>query len=77
MWRMTQAQIDLMCADCAITIYPQTDKCKGGRGGKRVIEFGRLSKHSIEVARQRWEQMKRDKASGRDRGFKKNEISFM
>lgn len=73
LWSMTLPQIELMCADHAVTIYPKTDKCVGGRGGKGEIEFPRLSKSSIEVARQRWEQMKRDKAEDRDRGFKKGE----
>ena len=67
---MSLAQVDLMCADTSVTVYPKTDRCKGGRGGKREIEFGRMSKSSMETARRRWEQMKRDKAEGRDRGFK-------
>lgn len=58
-----------MCADCAVTVYPKTDKCKGGRGGKREIEFSRMTKASQDVARERWEKMKRDKAEGRNRGF--------
>ncbi|MBD5302380.1 MAG: hypothetical protein HDS16_05215 [Bacteroides sp.] len=62
-------QVDLMCADCSITVYPKTDRCKGGRGGRREIEFPRMSRSSMETARQRWEKMKRDKASGNDRGF--------
>lgn len=66
---MSLAQVDLMCADTSVTVYPKTDRCKGGRGGKREIEFGRMSKSSMDVARQRWEKMKRDKASGIDRGF--------
>lgn len=70
-------QIELMCADCAVTVYPKTDKCKGGRGGKSEFEFGRLSKHSMEIGRQRWEQMKRDKATGRDRGFKKSDVEVL
>ena len=74
---MSIAQVELMYADCPITVYPTTDTCKGGRGGKKDYKFGRLSKSSIEVARQRWEKMKRDKALGRDRGFKKGEIEPM
>ena len=72
---MSLAQVELMCADCSVTVYPKTDRCKGGRGGKRDIEFGRLSKSSIEVARQRWEKMKYDKEHRIDRGFKKGESS--
>lgn len=68
---MTLKQVELMCADVPVTIYPKTDKCKGGRGGKREIEFPRMSRHSMEVARQRWEKMKYDKAHGIDRGFAK------
>ena len=67
---MSIAQVELMCADCSVTVYPKTDTCKGGRGGKRDYKFGRLSKSSIEVARQRWEKMKYDKANHIDRGFK-------
>lgn len=66
---MSIAQVELMCCDCAVTVYPKTDKCKGGRGGKREIEFSPMSRQSQEVARQRWEKMKRDKATGRNRGF--------
>lgn len=69
---MSLAQMEMMYSDCSITVYPKTDRCKGGRGGKKEFEFGRLSKSSMEVGRQRWERMKRDKASGRDRGFSGN-----
>lgn len=66
---MSLRQIELMCADCAVTVYPRTDKCKGGRGGKRQIEFDRMTKSSQDVARRRWEKMKRDKAEGRNRSL--------
>ena len=66
---MSLAQVELMCVDTSITVYPKTDRCKGGRGGKKEIEFGRMSKSSIDTARQRWERMKADKAAHRDRGF--------
>ena len=68
---MPIAQVELMCADTSVTVYPKTDKCKGGRGGKSTIEFGRMSKSSMQTARERWEKMKRDKANGIDRGFTK------
>lgn len=68
---MSIAQVELMYSDCAVTVYPKTDKCKGGRGGKREIEFERMTKSSQDVARQRWEKMKYDKAHGIDRGFTK------
>ena len=71
---MSIAQVELMCADCAVTVYPKTDTCKGGRGGKKSYTFERLSKSSIEVARQRWEKMKQDKANHIDRGFKGQSI---
>ncbi len=67
---MSLRQVELMCADCAVTVYPKTDKCKGGRGGKREVEFGRMTKTSQEVARQRWEKMQRDKAEGRNRSLR-------
>lgn len=66
---MSLKQMELMYTDCPVTVYPKTDTCKGGRGGKKDYTFGRLSKASIEVGRQRWEKMKRDKAEGKDRGF--------
>lgn len=58
-----------MYSDVSVTVYPHTDKCKGGRGGKRTIEFGVPTKRALDVGKQRWEQMKRDKAQGKDRGF--------
>lgn len=74
---MTLKQVELMCADVPVTVYTKTDKCKGGRGGKREIEFGRMSKSSMEVARQRWEKMKYDKEHGIDRGFKTGEMQSL
>lgn len=59
-----------MCADCAVTVYSKTDRCKGGRGGKREIEFNRMTRASQDVARRRWEKMQRDKAEGRDRSLR-------
>lgn len=70
---MSVAQVELMCADTSVTVYPKTDRCKGGRGGKREIEFGVPSRRSLDVGRQRWEKMQRDKANRVDRGFKKSE----
>ena len=66
---MSLEQVDLMCADMSVTVYPKTDRCKGGRGGKREIEFPRMSRASMETARERWEKMKREKEAGIDRGF--------
>lgn len=71
---MSLRQVELMCADGSLTVYPKTDKCKGGRRGSREIEFERMTKASQDVARQRWEKMKYDKAHGIDRGFKKGEF---
>lgn len=70
LWSLSLKQVELMCADCAVTVYPKTDKCKGGRGGKREIEFSRMTKHSQDVARKRWEKMQRDKAEGKNRSLK-------
>ena len=66
---MSLAQVQLMCADTPVTVYPKTDRCKGGRGGRREIEFPRMTRSSQDTARQRWEKMKRDKARGLNRGF--------
>lgn len=71
---MTLAQVELMCADTSVTVYPKTDRCKGGRGGKKDIEFPRMSKSSMATARQRWEKMQEDKRLGRDRGFSKSDL---
>lgn len=62
---MSLAQIELMCADQSITTYPKTDKGKGGKGGKREVEFERMTRSSQEVARQRWEKMKAAKSAGK------------
>lgn len=63
-----------MCVDAPVTGYPKIDKCKGGCGGKREIEFGRMTKHSMDVVRQRWEKMQYDKAHGIDREFNAGEM---
>lgn len=72
---MSLAQVDLICADTSITVYPKTDRCKGGRGGKKTIEFPRMSKASMQTARERWEKMQEDKRLGRDRGFTKADLT--
>lgn len=51
MWRMTQAQIDIMCADCSVTVYPKTKD-----SGKGKHEFKDMSTDEIETKRQEWEE---------------------
>ena len=58
-----------MVADTAVTVYPPTDRCPAGRGGKRQKEFTRPSRASMEVARRRWQQMQHDRLHHIDRGF--------
>lgn len=50
---MSLRQVDLMCADCAVTIYPKTDSVKDGKG--KVHKFVRPSASSIEHARKEFE----------------------
>lgn len=47
---MPLAQIELMCADCPVTVYPKTDTVKG-RGGKEY-KFHRPSSASLREARE-------------------------
>lgn len=46
-------QIDLMHADCPVTIYPKTDTVKGRNG--KDYKFTRPSKSSLNEARKRFD----------------------
>lgn len=48
---MSLAQVELMCADCPITVYP---KAKGHASGKH--EFKDMSIEEIETKRKEWEE---------------------
>lgn len=52
LWSMSIAQIELMCADCSVTVYPKTKD--GGGKGKR--EFKDMSADEIESKRKEWEE---------------------
>lgn len=43
---MSIAQIELMCADCSITVYPKTDTAKGANG--KEYKFSRPSAQSLK-----------------------------
>ncbi len=49
---MSCRQVELMCADCAVTVYPKT---KDG-GGKNKHEFKDMSADEIEFKRKEWEE---------------------
>lgn len=49
---MSLAQVELMCADCSVTVYPKTKD--GGGSGKH--EFKDMSADEIEAKRQEWEE---------------------
>lgn len=49
---MSIAQIELMCSDCAVTVYPKTDSVKDGKGKEH--KFNRPSPRSINEARERF-----------------------
>lgn len=55
---MSIAQIELMCADCAITIYPKDKKSKmttkKANGKQSNHEFRELSTDEIEKSRKEW-----------------------
>ncbi len=50
---MSIAQVELMCADCAVTIYPKTDTVKDGKGKEH--KFRRPSSASITESRKTFE----------------------
>lgn len=50
---MSLRQIELMCTDCALTIYPKTDTVKDGKGKEH--RFSRPSSRSLEEARKEFE----------------------
>lgn len=52
---MSVAQIELMCADCSITVYPKTDSVKDGKGKEH--QFSRPSTRSLNEAREKFEKM--------------------
>lgn len=49
---MSIAQVELMCSDCAVTVYPKTDSVKDGKGKEH--KFNRPSPRSINEARKRF-----------------------
>lgn len=56
---MSVAQIELMCADCSITVYPKTDSVKDSKGKEH--KFNRPSTRALNEAREKYEQqMKKD-----------------
>lgn len=50
---MSIAQIELMCADCSVTVYPKTDTVKDGKGKEH--KFERPSAESLRNAVERYE----------------------
>lgn len=53
---MTQAQIDLMCADCSITVYPKHDEPKTNAKGRRQPEFREIPQEELDEVNARWAQ---------------------
>lgn len=49
---MSLRQVELMCADCAVTVYPKTDTVKDGKG--KHHKFNRPSSRSINEAREKF-----------------------
>lgn len=49
---MSIAQIELMCADCSVTVYPKTDTVKDRKGKEH--KFNRPSSRSINEAKERF-----------------------
>ena len=50
---MSIEQVDLMCADCSITVYPKTDTVKGSKG--KEYKFSRPSSSSLKEAKKRFD----------------------
>lgn len=55
---MSLAQIELMCADCSVTVYPKTDTVKDGKGKEH--KFERPSVESLKRAVEQYEASSKD-----------------
>lgn len=53
---MTIAQVELMCADVPITVYPSA-KSKNAPGEKHQHEFKEMSKDEVERARDEYRKL--------------------
>lgn len=51
---MSIAQVELMNADCAVTVYPKSANKPSHTKGKH--EFKEMSAEEIELKRQEWEE---------------------
>lgn len=47
---MSIAQVEIMCADCSVTVYPKTDSVKDGKGKER--KFSRPSMQSMRESKE-------------------------
>lgn len=59
---MSCRQVELMCADCAVTVYPKTDTVKDGKGKEH--KFSRPSSRSMNEAREQfatWDDVRNPK----------------
>lgn len=59
---MSIAQIELMCSDCSVTVYPKTDSVKDSKG--KDHKFSRPSSRSMNEARERfatWDDVRNPK----------------
>lgn len=70
---MSIAQVELMCVDCSVTVYPKTDKVKG----KKDIEFSKPEKGALEAATERWKERQARKARGENMGINLSEFEAM
>lgn len=70
---MSIAQIELMYADCSVTVYPNTDKIKG----RKDIEFSKPEKGALEAATKRWRERQVRKERGEDEGINLSEFEVM
>ena len=43
---MSMAQVELMCADCSLTVYPKSDTVRDDKGKEH--KFGRPSRRSMQ-----------------------------
>lgn len=50
---MSLRQVELMCADCAVTVYPKTDSVKDGKGKEH--KFSRPSSRSLSEAKEKFD----------------------
>lgn len=53
LWSMSLPQVELMYADCAVTVYPQTDTVKDSKGKEH--RFNRPSSRSMKEAQKEFE----------------------